>query len=374
MQDTSLPITKPPYPGAPTTTHVTGYFNSFDYPFMLHVPELNRQIQLAPREFLCLTVAGKDAKGNPKNTRIKINDPLFENYVGPNKLSKEETAELVPIVWLERPVLQPIPTHAYEFSATAKFTTDADGRVIIPESAAQGQAKQMSSVPASASSIAGYTIEQAYKLGIIKPAERGIIHEENETSTVMKTAPQKPAQPQPLPKAAAPIQPNSTRPTPPPFAPPQEERILAPKTIPASVKVTAPPASKVQVKVGQSQPVPVQQATPVQPQPVPLPTEADLQQLTSGAEDLFSDIPQDQGGSSMAAESVDIGNLSSEIAAKAGVAVEPKPAEPTLPEPQLPTSAEPTKEQAPIEATVPAPQAQPRRARRGHREPQQPAQ
>jgi hypothetical protein len=327
------PKVQPPYPGAPTHTRVLGYFNPFDYPFQVHVPELNRQFHLGPREFLTLSVDAKDPKnGKPSRQKIKINDPIFESYVGPNKLSREEAPDDMPdveILWLQRPILQPIPTHMFEFAGATKFATDEGGRVMSPEGVIRNQQQQMTPVPSSASAITGYTVEQARQMGIVKNPHRGLIKEEDE---VAKPLSQPPVQRQ-LPQASAPRQPQATRPTPPPFAAQIDKPITMPRaSIPPSAPVIPPPS------------VPVSAPSAAGPVGAP-PTLAEMEP----ADDLLSDVPQTD--MAIKVESTDLAKIAHDAAVKAGVAA-PTPVETALPEPNIPESA-------PIVAAAPAPAAPP---------------
>jgi hypothetical protein len=326
----------PPYSGAPTMTKVTGYYNPFDYPFQLHLPELNRQFILAAREFVTISYEEKDPKtGKAVRKKTKVNDPIFENFVGPNKLAKEEGEEDVPIIWLVRPVLQPIPTHMFEFAGTNRFKTDENGRVLSPEMVMREQQQQTTPVPSSASSITGYTMDQAKKMGIIPGDNRGAIPEREEIPA--DTTPPQHRLPQSLPRGAA-KQPNVEAPVPPPLAPPpKDDRILMPRGLPASApKVNPPPTA------------------PVGAPPVGAPTAAaEVVAEIGAADDIMSDVPPTDG--KVTVEATDLTQLTRNAATAAGV----KPATPAadevkLPEPKVLESAPVVVALPPVAPTVAA--------------------
>lgn len=346
---TSSLSTPPPYPGAPTTTKVLGYFNSFSYPMQLHVPEINRQFMLAPREYLTLVHTERDPKtGKDVKQHIKINDPIFGAYVGANKLSVEEGEEDVPIIWLARPVLQPIPTHMFEFAGNERFKTDVDGRVLNPERVLQQQQQQTTAVPASASAITGYSMEQAKQMGIIANTTRGAMPEKEEIQED-KTLPAH-ARPAPLPRAVTGKQPNVPVKVPPPLAPPpKNERLFKAVTAPPAAKVAVPPTKPIGAPP-QTIGVPL----------APIESSATNQEAIAAqetAEDLMSDVPLLEGQAPI--ENEDLTKLTSNLVVSAGL----KPAvakteniEASLPEPQL--NEAPIVEQAkavPVAAPTPPP-------------------
>jgi hypothetical protein len=316
---------KPPYDGAPRTTNVIGYYNQFDYPMHLQMPELNRNIMLSAREFITTTLEAQDDSGKPARIKTKVNDPIFENYVGKNKLARETGTPEIPIVWLNRPVLSPIPQHMFEFAGSNKFATDPQsGRVLLPEQVYESQLKQQTGSPASASSISGYTMEQATQAGVIRPRERGLMREDNEKPELPPVRPQ-----QPVLATVPPRQPDAPRPKPAlPPAPPVDETIRMPKT----------------------PPVPPVPAVALPPTPLTAPPNPQILEVeTEPVEDLMSDVPDMPGN--VPIEQVNLDQLSSQAAAKFGVAVAvEKPDEVQLPEPNLnspaPTAPAPLAEQA----------------------------
>lgn len=339
MRMTSSLSAPPPFPGAPTTTKVLGYFNSFSYPMQLHSPELNRQFMLGPREFLTIQYMEKDPKtGKDVKKHAKINDPIFSSYCGPNKLSMEEGEDDVPIIWLARPVLQPIPTNMFEFAGNERFKTDLDGRVINPERVLQQQQQQTTAVPASASAITGYSMEQAKQMGIIANTTRGAMPEKEEMPED-KTIPAH-ARPALLPKAATGKQPNAPAKVPPPLAPPpKDERLYKPMTPPPALKVALPPTKPV--------------AAPMQSLPEMLNSQSatDVEaQVTQEAEDLMSDVPNIDGAPA-SIEVADLTKLTGKLTADAGL--RPATVEANLPEPQVPEAEEPVVQTASATVTPP---------------------
>lgn len=354
--------------GAPAFTKVVGFFNQQDFPMSIHCPELNRTILLGPREYLCRVVEGVDSKGRPTSHKEKINDPIFEKYVGPNKLGKEVGDVEVPITWLPRPVLQATPTSMFEFAGSANFKTDDSGNVIRPGFIGE---QQQTSAPASASSVGGYSMEQARQLGVIRPVEKGMIREEHEVP-VNKEVPvnQRPA---PLPKGTPPIQPNSTRPVPPPYKAPIDTTLRAPRSTQVAPALLPTPRPTTQsmptATVPPAMPVAPASAAPSQVPPAQVP-EPNLADLTEPA-DLMEDI---QGDGKISVEELDLGAIAREQSRKAGLAVP----ELKLPEPDLtekPILQAPASE-APAElvASTPAPVIETPKERRHRRSKQEMAQ
>ena len=63
------------------TTNIGGYFNGNSYPIQINISAIGQTYTLAPGEFItALNTSGK---------KVKVNDPLFEAYVGKMRLSKE---------------------------------------------------------------------------------------------------------------------------------------------------------------------------------------------------------------------------------------------------------------------------------------------
>jgi hypothetical protein len=345
-----------PYPNAPTHTKITGYYNPLDMPFQLHVPELNRNILLGPREFVQLSRDEEDPN-DPKKTvrkRTKVNDPIFESYVGPNKLAREVGDEEVEIIWLTRPKVEPIPTHLFEFAGKQKFQIDPNsGRVLNPERVVLEQQSGLTKVPASASSITGYSMDQAIKMGVIKPAA-GKMPEKNEVQ--VDNRPPAHTQHAPVPQAPKPRQPGETRPVPPPFKPPVDDTLRAPKSLPAA------------------KPVNVAATTPVHgnpPPPLALPAiGSEIGNPNEVAEDLLADNQQLDGA--IQVEAADLGQIAKNTAAAAGLkpievpqspppvveTVPPSAAPVVLPEPNLPPESAATPPPAP---QPPAPRSARRR-------------
>jgi hypothetical protein len=159
-----------PYEGAPTTTKVLGYVNSNAFPVLVHAPELNRSVTLQPKKYLEMTIE-EVVGGKTVKTQVKINDPIFENYVGQAKLTRVEGKELVPITWLVRPALQPIPTSAFEFAGSQKFKTDRDGKVVDPGGQLREQAAAHVNPAGNSSAVTGYAnVSDAVKARVMKPA------------------------------------------------------------------------------------------------------------------------------------------------------------------------------------------------------------
>lgn len=206
----------PPYEGAPETTKVLGYFNPYEYPLSLHLPELNRTLMLQPKKFIQMDAKVKYDDGRQISIRINVTDPLFENYVGPGKLAKKESKEENVITWLVRPEINPIPTNQVEFGGTNKFKTDASGRVIPATAPATAPAKVPQFGKMNASAVGGYrSVSEAVKAGVMRNVKPTSTDEELSTSSARKMPSKKltrhPAAPAaPAPEPAAEVKPLAT--------------------------------------------------------------------------------------------------------------------------------------------------------------------
>lgn len=130
-------------------TNVLGYFNGNPWPVQLAVSSLGRQFVIEPGKFVT------DDRGN------KFNDPAFEQYVGPDLLSRE----WVPSNAVPTPILRvpPAPkqsaTNAAGFSGQPGVNKLSDN----PPPAPAAPAAPSASVPP----VRGYSREEARKLGLI---------------------------------------------------------------------------------------------------------------------------------------------------------------------------------------------------------------
>lgn len=75
--------------------YVVGYYNANGFPINISVPELNGSIQLEAGSFI-KTKAG-----------VKINDPIFERYCGPNRLQRETSRDKVPLIKVPQAKVEP---------------------------------------------------------------------------------------------------------------------------------------------------------------------------------------------------------------------------------------------------------------------------
>lgn len=62
-------------------TNVIGYFNGNAYPIQINISSLGMSYTLAPGEYITAT--------DDKGAKVKINDPIFDGYLGKARLSKE---------------------------------------------------------------------------------------------------------------------------------------------------------------------------------------------------------------------------------------------------------------------------------------------
>lgn len=75
-------------------TFVVGFFNGNKWPLSMDITAVGIKLTLQPNEYVTV-IDGTGAK-------VKTNDPLFEGYVGPKKLSRELSRVPVPLVKLRR--------------------------------------------------------------------------------------------------------------------------------------------------------------------------------------------------------------------------------------------------------------------------------
>lgn len=142
------------------TTQVIGYYNQFSYPFELRLSKLQRSILLQPGQFI--TVQVRAADGTVYD--IKCNDPLFDGYVGPNKLACEMAREPQKIVFYPLPNVDQ-SQRTFEFAATTKIDLDKNGRVKDPHAVA---AKNNAPSGDPASPVSYMSIEEAQARGLLK--------------------------------------------------------------------------------------------------------------------------------------------------------------------------------------------------------------
>lgn len=132
------------------TTNIGGYFNGNTFPIQINISAIGQTYTLAPGEFItALNTAGQ---------KVRINDPVFDAYVGKMRLSKEILKDKqVPICRVmsrdERgqvPVIQ-----------TAPIKNAGDGKLVTPTLAPPSPATGPNSP------IKGMTIQEAISLGLI---------------------------------------------------------------------------------------------------------------------------------------------------------------------------------------------------------------
>lgn len=138
------------------TSNVAGYFNGNSFPIQINISALGQTYTLGPGEFItALDQTGK---------KVKVNDPVFDAYVGKMRLSKEILKDKqVPVYRVlsrdERGQVSPIQTAPIKTAGDGKVVTP----VIPPPTAASGPN----------SPIRGMSVAEAVAQGIIpKPRPR----------------------------------------------------------------------------------------------------------------------------------------------------------------------------------------------------------
>lgn len=133
-------------------TNVKGYFNANRWPVNLSVSSVGLVFQLAPNQFIL------DQQGN------KVNDPALEVCVGPMKLSREMSNDLLPINRLAQPRANPVTS----------TVSGSPAKIVVPQSIkAKAPAPAMAATsPATVTpnaSVRAMTMEEARRIGAVKP-------------------------------------------------------------------------------------------------------------------------------------------------------------------------------------------------------------
>jgi hypothetical protein len=135
--------------------YVVGYYNANTFPINIFVPQLRGSIQLGEGQF----ILNDDGR--------KINDPIFENYCGPNRLQRETSREKVPLVRVPQAVNEPTKVG---FTGASKHSE----RQPVPDKV----------VPHSTGVITFSSVAEAEKAGFIKPRPKMVVESQVvETST-----------------------------------------------------------------------------------------------------------------------------------------------------------------------------------------------
>lgn len=135
------------------STDVSGYFNQNNWPVNISVSALGRTFVVPPGAFLA------DSEGR------KINDPLFEEYVGEMQLSREWSGNLVIINRVAPASVTPPSTNSSPVSEASSFKRDRLGNV----SGATIRPAQASPPGNRTSPVIGMTIDAARRAGLIRP-------------------------------------------------------------------------------------------------------------------------------------------------------------------------------------------------------------
>jgi hypothetical protein len=133
-------------------TKTVGYLNPNNWPVVVNISAVNVNVMVESKKFVL------DREGR------KINDPLLENYVGPGMLVRESTKADVPLILFPR-VEVPQPSSNPGFGASNKV--DKNDRGIVQDSSYANAGQP--SAPTHSASIKTYTVEEAFRLGVVKP-------------------------------------------------------------------------------------------------------------------------------------------------------------------------------------------------------------
>jgi len=143
-------------------TNISGYFNANPWPLILWISELNLQIQVLaspPNQFV------QDSRGN------RVNDPILDKYCGPKMLQREVSPTPVPVRSFTRnPNAASSDERKSPVTSAAGFATDPNGRTIAVPQEIHFPAP---AVPMAATNpVKGLTIDQAKRLGLIRPTKQ----------------------------------------------------------------------------------------------------------------------------------------------------------------------------------------------------------
>lgn len=142
----------------PQTTLVKGYFNPNPYRVNVSISELNISFPLEPQQFVKVRGTGQ-----------KVNDPIFDRFVGAKMLSPELSDKPVPVIRI--PVVAPAAPVQPGY-VVGQGHKDKTGKWVPPVAAAQPAPPAPASpdarpVVANHPSIKGMSIEEARRLGFI---------------------------------------------------------------------------------------------------------------------------------------------------------------------------------------------------------------
>jgi|688.fasta_scaffold482212_2 hypothetical protein len=132
------------------TTNVGGYFNGNTFPIQINISAIGQTYTLAPGEF----ITALDTRGQ----KVKLNDPLFEAYVGKMRLSKEILKDKQVNIYrvMSRDERGQVPV-----IQTAPIKTAGDGKLVTPTIPPPEPATGPNSP------IKGMSIQQAIEMGLI---------------------------------------------------------------------------------------------------------------------------------------------------------------------------------------------------------------
>jgi hypothetical protein len=134
-------------------TDVAGYFNGNSFPIQINMSSIGQTYTLAPGEFITAL--------NEKGLKVKINDPVFDAYVGRNRLSKEVLKGDKKVV-LYKIQSRDARGQVHPIQTAQSTATTPDGRPVLP-TFAPPQAAVGPNMP-----VTGMSMEEAYKRGIVK--------------------------------------------------------------------------------------------------------------------------------------------------------------------------------------------------------------
>lgn len=142
----------PPAPGS--RTKIKGYFNPNQWPVHISNNATGLSLTLNNRNEYIVNAEGR-----------KINDPILEQFVGANQLSREIGTEDIEYTLLPSRVLR--ESSSYGFAGVQTVSHTPGGNPIMPRAISAGPTPE-----ASASPIGGMSMEEARKRRLIKTTAR----------------------------------------------------------------------------------------------------------------------------------------------------------------------------------------------------------
>lgn len=138
-----------------THTNVAGYFNANNWPVQIQINKINRNFLLQPGQYL---IEGSS----------KVNDPVFEEYVGAMQLSREWAPNnaMLPIIRIVPITHTPLPSGFSGSTVRRDPVQFTDGHKPLPITA---PAPKPMAPADKTNPVSGFSIEEARRRGLARP-------------------------------------------------------------------------------------------------------------------------------------------------------------------------------------------------------------